>query len=129
MSDKTISTFKPQTDDQAFDFQMRAAGALAALQAVHASATANLGNVTIPQSGATALAANTARLGYLIQNLGRNPLYVRRGAGASTTNYDFILAAGSADDDGTGGSREGNEYTGIITVAGTSPRYVASETV
>jgi len=81
-------------------------------------------------SAATALALNAARGSFLIQNLGTNPLFVRLGAGASTTVFNIVLKGGTGNDDGLGGSYEqssGIVYTGIITIAGTSPRYVATE--
>lgn len=81
-------------------------------------------------SAATALASNTKRIGWTIQNLGMNPLFVLLGSGASTTVFHFVLKAGTANDDGTGGiatDAEGVVYTGIITVAGTSPRYTVME--
>lgn len=93
---------------------------------------APVGVSSTPQiaSAATALAENKARAGFLIQNLGTNPLFVRFGSGASTTVFNLILKGGTGNDDGLGGSYEkadGTMYTGIITVAGTSPRYVATE--
>ena len=81
-------------------------------------------------SAATAIAANTARAGWMIQNLGQNPLFVRMGDSASTTVFHIVLKAATANDDGTGGivnQTEGVVYTGIITVAGTSPRYTVTE--
>ena len=82
-------------------------------------------------SATTAAAANEARVSYEIQNLGQNPLFVKEGASASATDFTRVLAAGtSANDNGTGGSYEspaGQVYTGVITIAGTSPRYVISE--
>lgn len=88
-------------------------------------------------TAATALAANNVGTGgnqgrgaWMIQNLGTNTLYVKLGAAASTTDFDIILKAGSVQDDGTGGSfamEMGTVYTGIVTVAGTSPRYVAMD--
>lgn len=80
-------------------------------------------------SSTTALAASSTRKWYRIQNLGTNPLFVREGASASTTNFDYILSAGTGTDDGLGGSYETHSYsiyTGVITIAGTSPRYVIS---
>lgn len=82
------------------------------------------------QSSATALASNTARKGWSIQNCGTNPLFVLLGSGASTTVFHAILKACSVQDDGTGGQAfesDGIVYTGIITVAGTSPRYTVLE--
>lgn len=87
-------------------------------------------NVPSIQTGATALANNPARVGWTIHNLGTNPLYVLMGAGASTTVFHIPCQAGTGQDDGTGGSvgqETGIIYTGIITVAGTSPRYVCVE--
>lgn len=81
-------------------------------------------------SAATALAANTARAGWMIQNLGTNALFVRMGSGASTSVFHIVLKAGTGNDDGTGGSvsqTSGTVYTGIITIAGTSPRYTVME--
>ncbi len=79
---------------------------------------------------ATALAANPARLAWSIQNLGTNALYVLRGSGASTSVFHTVLKAGTGNDDGSGGvisEEAGTVYTGIITVAGSSPRYVVTE--
>lgn len=82
-------------------------------------------------SAATALAANpSARGAWSIQNLGQNALFVKLGSGASSTDFNWVLKGATANDDGTGGviSQEmGTVYTGIITIAGTSPRYVATE--
>lgn len=90
------------------------------------------GNANTPSiaSAATALAANTNRILWNIQNLGTNPLFVRLGAGASTTVFHFVLKGGTANDDGLGGlmsNGEGVVYTGIVTIAGTSPRYTVTE--
>lgn len=82
------------------------------------------------QTGSTALAQNLGRMGWTICNVGTNTLYVLLGTGASTTVYHIPCKAGTANDDGTGGScgqETGIIYTGIITVAGTSPRYTVLE--
>lgn len=60
-----------------------------------------------------------------IQNLGTNPLYVRRATGASTTAFHYALVAGGANDDGTGGAVEVADHVGVVSVAGTSPRFIA----
>lgn len=81
-------------------------------------------------SAATALAANPARSAFQIQNLGTNPLFVLLGSGASTSIFHQVLKAGTANDDGLGGSfsmSAGTVYTGIVTIAGTSPRYTVLE--
>ncbi len=89
-------------------------------------------NVNTPSiaSAATALAANPARTAWMIQNLGTNELFVLKGTGASTTVFHVVLKKGTGNDDGTGGSfaeEAGTIYTGIVTIAGTSPRYVVTE--
>lgn len=81
-------------------------------------------------SAATALAANSKRNGWMIQNLGTNPLFVLLGTGASTTVFHVVLKAGTGNDDGTGGTvsqMEGTVFSGAITIAGSSPRYTALE--
>lgn len=81
-------------------------------------------------SSSTALSANSARGAWSIQNLGTNPLFVRLADQASSTVFHFVLKASSVNDDGLGGiisQAEGVIYTGIITIAGTSPRYTVWE--
>jgi len=81
-------------------------------------------------SDTTALAANSNRGAWMIQNLGQNALFVRFGASASTSVFHVVLKAGTGNDDGTGGSfaqEAGVIWTGIVSIAGTSPRYVVTE--
>ena len=97
------------------------------MQVLKLKSSTNSGILT---AAGTALAANEARMSYKIQNLGQNPLFVKEGSGASTSDFTYVLAKGTANDDGLGGSYDnGGEsvYTGIVTVAGTSPRFVAAE--
>ena len=87
-------------------------------------------NSGILTAAGTALAAHEARMSYKIQNLDTDPLFVKEGTGASVTDFNYILAGGTAPDDGEGASYDstaGHVYTGIITVAGTTPRFIASE--
>lgn len=81
---------------------------------------------------ATALAAVDPgnRRGWKIQNLGTNPLFILEGDGASITVFHHVLKGGTGNDDGLGGSvseTQGAVYQGIITIAGTSPRYTVLE--
>ena len=81
-------------------------------------------------SAATALAANEFRTGWHIQNLGTNPLFVLLGSGASTTVFHAVLKGGTGNDDGLGAilsQESGIIYTGIVTIAGTNPRYAVME--
>lgn len=87
-------------------------------------------NTPVIQSSATALAANPARIAWNIQNLGTNTLFVLLGTGASTTVFHVVLKASTGQDDGSGGTvgqEMGVIFTGPITIAGTSPRYVVLE--
>lgn len=79
-------------------------------------------------TGATALASASpvGRAGWQIQNVGTNPLFVRLGAGASTSVFHFVLKGGTGDSDGLGASFSQFGpcvYQGIVTVDGTSPKY------
>lgn len=94
------------------------------------SQSTNATNTPSIASSTTALAANANRTQWVIQNLGQNPLFVRLGASASTTVFHVVLKAGSANDDGTGGvisQDTGAVYCGLISIAGTSPRYTVLE--
>jgi hypothetical protein len=89
------------------------------------------GNTFGAQSASTALAANSARVAYQIQNLDTAALFVKLGTGASTSSYSFVLKGGSGAADGSGGSTSDYGtvvYRGIITVASAgTPSYVALE--
>lgn len=85
--------------------------------------------------GATAitiLSANSARIGFAIQNVGTTAASVRFGAGASASVYHFALKGGTGDNDGLGGSivfSGPTVYNGIITFFGASTaKVVALET-
>lgn len=101
-----------------------------------ADASSLLSQSTLPAntpaiaSAATALAVNPKRTQWLIQNLGANPLFVLLGSTASTTVFHTVLKAAAVQDDGSGGimgQQIGAVYCGIITIAGTSPRYTVLE--
>jgi len=93
------------------------------------SASSQSNTPAILTSAGTAITANERRA-WSIQNLGTNPLFVRLGSGASTSLFHFVLKGGTGNDDGTAGSvgqSQGLVYQGIITVAGTSPRFTTYE--
>ena len=97
--------------------------------AVQFTPTANINTPSI-QTGATALASNTGRQGWAIQNVGSNPLFVNLGGTASSTVFHYVLKGGSADSDGLGAmvaQTAGTIFTGAITIAGTSPKYIVTE--
>lgn len=99
--------------------------------------------VTIVQSGKTivsndgisgangiALAANTSRNAWFMQNVGTGLLYVRYSTGAASLSaYNFVLKAASSLDNADGGSWSdaGGYYKGAVSVSGTFPRYTVWE--
>lgn len=87
-------------------------------------ASANSGILT---AAGTALAQNNNRISGRIQNLGTNALFVKFGASASTTDFTVVLKAAAGADDGSSPPYEINAYLGLVTVAGTTPRFIASE--
>lgn len=94
------------------------------------SQSTNTANTPSIASSATALAANITRTQWSIQNLGTNPLFVRLGASASTSVFHVVLKAAAGNDDGSGGvvsQDTGAVYCGVITIAGSSPRYTVLE--
>lgn len=87
---------------------------------------------TTPTTSTTALADSAGRrIAWNIQNLDTAVLYVCLGAGASSSQYHFVLKAGSGSADGSGGSvgqENGVVYTGVITVASAgTPSYAVYE--
>jgi hypothetical protein len=87
-------------------------------------------NTPAISSAATALEANPRRTLWYIQNLGTNPLFILYGANASTTVFHKVLKGSTIQDDGTGGEAGQSDdiiYCGVISVAGTTPRYTVLE--
>lgn len=80
-------------------------------------------------SGGDFFSANDNRRTVIVQNLGTNPLFVKFGTGASSSDFDVVLKGGTAPDDGLGGtvSFDVLSYTGTISSAGTSPRFTATD--
>ena len=60
-----------------------------------------------------------------VHNLSTTPLYVLRGSGATTSNFNYALRAGAAADDGTGGIVTIDDYTGPVSFASATVRYIA----
>lgn len=87
------------------------------------------GNAGILTADGNVLAANTRRNWWGIQNLNTTVVFVKFGAGATTTDYDICLKAGTAADDGTGGAFFDDTYQGIVSVKAASgaPRVHVTE--
>lgn len=60
-----------------------------------------------------------------LQNCGTAAVYVKRGTGASSSSFNWILSACSAQDDGLGGSCEIDDYVGAISIDGVATPRVA----
>lgn len=99
------------------------------IESITEAKTAN--TPAIVTSAGVALAANTKRKGFMIQNVGTNALFVNLGGTASATVFHVVLKGGTGDSDGNGGSfgqmDGGLIFKGAITVAGTSPKFVVTE--
>ena len=101
-------------------------GAISEINPVH---SANVPAILIEAGDVAALAANVKRRGWMIQNVGTNPLFVRFATGASATVFHAVLKGGTGDNDGNGGSISqmgGTVYQGLVSVAGTTPKYVVT---
>jgi hypothetical protein len=92
-------------------------------------ATSSKAFTTAPSNSApiTAAADITLAAGdkLFIQNLGTNPLFVRRATGATSSLFNYVLQAAGAADDGTGGALVIDDFVGVVSFAGTSVRYNA----
>lgn len=64
----------------------------------------------------TTLASNASRKRFWVQNLGTSVLWVAMAATASATTSNWVLKAGTANDDGNGGLIIDSDYTGSVTV-------------
>ena len=77
-----------------------------------------------------ALGANSDREELYIQNLSTGALFVKYGAGAYSSSFNFILTANTATNAGDGGSLSDLNYTGIVSVSGANnltPNYISWE--
>jgi hypothetical protein len=74
-------------------------------------------NFTIGTADATVFTLAAGEVGF-IQNLSADaPLAVKKGAAASTSSFNFILAKGTAASDGTGGAIRIDDWIGVVSVA------------
>lgn len=89
-----------------------------------------LANTPSILTDATGIPANANRGGWSIQNVGMNPIFVCLGGTASSSVFHYVLKGGAADNDGNGAmvaQTTGTVFTGAISVAGTTPKYVVME--
>ena len=97
--------------------------------------TTNANTPSIVATAGVCLQSNVNRVAWNIQNLGTNALYVCLGptavaANGATGTFHVALKGATVQDDGSGGAvgqETGVVYTGPISVAGTSPRFVVLE--
>jgi len=96
------------------------------IQTFDSQSAAAPSNSTAGTSNATVFTLARGEVGY-IQNLDDAALAVKLGASASTSDFSFILKAGSAADDGNGGLIYLTDYVGVVSVCAMSgtARYMA----
>jgi len=86
-----------------------------------------ISSYTIKTNVGVAIENNTDRKELYVQNLSNNILYVKYGSTASASSFNFILSANSVVDAGDGGILSDENYNGIVSVSGVSPRFIAWE--
>lgn len=91
-------------------------------------------NINVPailDTNGVIAAANTARIGLFVQNVGQSAVKLAFGTTASDTVYHVVLKGGTADGDGLGGSislMQGVIPTGVVTMyAASNPKVVVME--
>ena len=89
--------------------------------------TSGISNYTINTNVGQAIAQNPDRKELCLQNLSNNILYVKYGSAASSSSFNFILSANSVVDAGDGGILTDQNYNGLVSVSGVSPRFIAWE--
>lgn len=67
------------------------------------------------------LAPNEDRKEFYVQNLGTGVVYLKLGANATTTSFNFLLAGNTVANLGDGGSVFDQGYTGAVTTTGSVP--------
>jgi hypothetical protein len=97
-----------------------------AVQSALKQLTGTPSTFTVGTTDATVFTLAAGEIGF-IQNLDDAALVVKKGAAASTSSFSFILAAGTAVDNGTGGVVRIDDWVGAVSVAAMtgSPRYIA----
>ena len=87
-----------------------------------------ISNFSVSGSNGLVLPANSYRRELYIQNLDTGVLYVKYGLTASSTSFNFVLAANSSTNAGDGGSITDQSYVGNVSVSGlTNVRYIGWE--
>lgn len=89
--------------------------------------SSTISNSTASGSNGTILTANENRLELFVQNLDTGVLYVKYGTDASSSSFNFVLAANTASNAGDGGSLSDQAYTGVVSVSGATPNYISWE--
>jgi hypothetical protein len=90
--------------------------------------SSTISNFTPSTANGTVLQANANRKELFIQNISTsNHLHLKYGASAASDSFNFILGSASSAAAANGGNRNDFNYTGIVSVSGTSPNYIAWE--
>lgn len=114
-----------------FDASEGASGVYRPMTPADFGGTAAEAIVPSSQGGLTGIgsifAANEDRNQLFIQNVGVNPIFIALSGVASPTNYNMILAAGEAAEDGKGGSWSADNWTGPVSISGSGIAYTRFE--
>lgn len=91
--------------------------------------TLTAGTPSIATANGTVIAANPARKAFIIQNLDDAAVYVRLAAGASSTEFDFVLPACVVANDGSSPAVMIYGYKGDVSIAAATgnPRVTRNE--
>lgn len=97
---------------------------------VYQTKNSNTPAILTTGDGTVGIASNAKRIGWMIQNVGTGVIFVSLGGTASATVFHAVLKGGSGDSDGLGASisqMSGVVFTGFVSVAGTTPKFVVTE--
>jgi len=100
---------------------------MAAIAGVNPVSTAN--TPAIVTTAGVVIAASVKRRGFMIQNVGTNPVFILLGTGASSSVFHAVIKGGTGDSDGNGGSYSqtfGSVFQGAVSMAGTTPKIVVT---
>jgi hypothetical protein len=89
-----------------------------------------ISNFAISGANGTVLLANKNREEFYVQNLATGALYVKYGANAHSSSFNFLLAGNTSANAGDGGSLSDLNYSGIVSVSGanaSTPSYIVWE--
>lgn len=121
LSDNVVQQVQPVAimGSIAMDGGITSQGSLATTQKQYTTATASI----VTSDGLAGAIATGGKM--TLQNCGTAAVYVKRGTGASSSSFNWILSACVAQDDGVGGSCVIDDFVGQVTIDGVATPRVA----